>query len=276
MRRGSPGVSGLGAGPSYVLRMAPAVAGAALVAVCVGAVAATSSLAARGAVAPTHKRAAQDANAISPASAFSLPSTSACVRGRALVIQLRQPRRARWTKVTVLVNGPVFRTLRSSHITRTIRLTGLPAGRFVLSITATTSRGKSVRARRSYRACNGSEAPTIIEQPVSQTVPVGGFLKLEAKASAKPVPLVTWQVSPDLGKTWNALVAPTRESSSQIFHQVADGTAGAFSGYEYRAVFSNSAGTATTTAVMATTPVDQTSDFDGYSAFAPEGRTSRR
>ncbi len=246
---------------SRIGRARARLAAAALIAVCVSAVAAASSLAAR------------QAGAISPASAFGLPSAGACVRGRRLVVHLHQLRGVRWATVTVSVDGHVFTTLRRSHVTRTIRLTGLPSGRFVLSLTARTSRGTRVRTQRTYHGCSGSHAPKITKQPVSQTVPIGGFINLDAQAVANPVPLVVWQVSPDLGKTWKNLGKPVRASSSDIFQPVADGTAGAFAGYEYRAVFSNAAGSATTRAVMATTAVTKTTDFDGYTAYAPAGES---
>ena len=144
---------------------------------------------------------------------------------------------------------------------------------YAFTLTTTARNGAVARDHLQVVEASGFRAPRITKQPVSQTVAIGGFLTLAAAASADPVPSVVWQVSSDSGKAWRALGPPVRTSSYEGFVQVKPGTAGAFSGYEYRAVFTNSAGSTTTRAIMATTPVSETSDFDGYEAAAPAGQS---
>ena len=90
---------------------------------------------------------------ISAASAFVLPSAKQCVGDRELTIQLRTLPHVRWIGATVDVNGARFKTIKRSQLTRPVRLTGLPSGHFVLSITARTSTGRSVTATRTYQTC---------------------------------------------------------------------------------------------------------------------------
>jgi hypothetical protein len=91
--------------------------------------------------------------AISAASAFVLPSAQKCVSGRTLTIQVRKLPHVTWVGATVKVNGKRFKTIKRSQVTRPIKLTGLPTGKFVLAITAKTSDGRSVTAKRTYHTC---------------------------------------------------------------------------------------------------------------------------
>ena len=93
------------------------------------------------------------ASSISPASAFLLPPQSQCVGKRRLTVEVRNVPGVRWLVATIAVNGRHFKTITRSQITRPVTLTGLPTGRFVLSITAKTTRGRVVSATRTYRPC---------------------------------------------------------------------------------------------------------------------------
>ena len=82
-------------------------------------------------------------------------------------------------------------------------------------------------------------APVITTQPVSRTIPAGGTVTFSAGASGTPAPTVEWQVSIDGGKTWvpaPALQTPTFTGTPPAF----------LNGWEFRAVFSNSGGSAVT------------------------------
>jgi hypothetical protein len=84
--------------------------------------------------------------------------------------------------------------------------------------------------------------PEITVQPVSQTVPPGAPVSFAANASGKPTPTVRWQVY--VGASWTDV-----GSTSPVFTFTA---ALSDSGRRYRAIFTNSAGTATTAAATLT------------------------
>lgn len=91
--------------------------------------------------------------------------------------------------------------------------------------------------------------PYITGNPSSQTVTAGQLVSFLASAGGSPTPLVQWQVSSDGGKTFNNISGAT----SPILTLTNVTTA--LSGREYRAVFTNSAGTATSSAATLTVHV---------------------
>jgi hypothetical protein len=80
-------------------------------------------------------------------------------------------------------------------------------------------------------------APTVTTQPKSVTVNVGSSASFSAAASGVPSPSVQWQVSSNGGGSWSAIPGAT---SSTLSLSSVPGTA---AGNQYRAVFTNSAGT---------------------------------
>ena len=89
------------------------------------------------------------------------------------------------------------------------------------------------------------QAPVIIAQPVDQTVNQGETVTFAAEATGYPVPTVRWQVSTNGGGTWANLAGATQTTLS-FTATVSQ------NGYQYRAVFTNASGTATTTAATLT------------------------
>ena len=87
--------------------------------------------------------------------------------------------------------------------------------------------------------------PTVTTQPSAATVDIGGTATFTAQASGVPTPTVQWQVSNDGGVTFTDISGAT--STTYSFTPTA-----ADSGDEYQAVFTNIAGTATTSAVTLT------------------------
>ncbi len=83
-------------------------------------------------------------------------------------------------------------------------------------------------------------APTVTTNPSSHSVASGATVSFTAAASGTPTPIVQWQSSTD-GTTWSAVAGATSASYSFAATTAASGT-------QYRAVFTNSQGTATTTA----------------------------
>ncbi len=122
------------------------------------------------------------------------------------------------------------------------QVTSEPAAQAVAAVTAPASGG----------------APQVTSEPAAQTVAVGASATFTAAASGSPTPSVRWEVSSDGGGSWSELAGAT--STSYSF------TAGsAQNGYEYRAVFSNSAGSATTSAATLIV-AEESSNWSGYVA----------
>jgi hypothetical protein len=107
-------------------------------------------------------------------------------------------------------------------------------------------------------APESGDAPQITSQPASQTVAVDRSVTFTIAASGSPTPSVRWEVSSDRGGSWSDIAGATSTSYS-----FAAGSAQ--NGYEYRAVFTNSAGTATTNAATLTV-AEETGNWSGYAA----------
>ena len=90
-------------------------------------------------------------------------------------------------------------------------------------------------------ACEAAIAPVITTQPQSQTAYIGDAISFSAAASGDPGPSLHWQVSADGGATWTDIAGAT--ASPLIFTASFEQN-----GNRYRAVFTNSAGSATSDA----------------------------
>ncbi len=91
-------------------------------------------------------------------------------------------------------------------------------------------------------------APSITTQPADQTVAPGQSYSFGAAASGSPDPTVQWQVSTDGGSTFTNISGATTATYSAA-------AALADSGKQFRAVFTNGTGTATTDAATLTVAV---------------------
>jgi uncharacterized protein (TIGR03437 family) len=85
-----------------------------------------------------------------------------------------------------------------------------------------------------------TSAPAVTAPPSNQTVSDGLTATFTAAASGTPTPTVQWQVSRDSGTTWVNLVTGPNSPALGLTCAATD------SGSQYRAVFTNSLGTATT------------------------------
>ncbi|MGD1052128.1 MAG: hypothetical protein ABR947_13755, partial [Solirubrobacteraceae bacterium] len=103
-------------------------------------------------------------------------------------------------------------------------------------------------------------APLVTTQPAGENVQPGSPVTLAATASGTPAPSVQWQVSADGGTTWV-------DTASSFIASAAD------SGRQYRAVFSNAAGTVTTNPVTLTVAPLSTTNFSGYIDYAGSGQS---
>jgi phage tail sheath protein FI len=91
----------------------------------------------------------------------------------------------------------------------------------------------------------GAQAPAISANPANQSVALGTVATFNANANGNPTPTVQWQVSNDGGTTFTNIPGATGLS------YVVTATV-ALNNAEYQAVFTNSQGTATTTAATLT------------------------
>ncbi len=87
-------------------------------------------------------------------------------------------------------------------------------------------------------------APVVTTNPAAQTASAGATASFMAAAGGTPAPTVQWRVSTD-GSTWNNVSGATATTYSFTVTTAANG-------YQYRAVFTNSQGTATTSAARLT------------------------
>ena len=104
-----------------------------------------------------------------------------------------------------------------------------------------------------------SIGPAIVENPLSRTINPNHLTTFAASASGSPAPTQQWQVSTD-NTNWTNIPGATGPTY-QFVAQTTD------NGKRFRAVFTNSLGTATTVAallnVRSTFVVGQRADFDG-------------
>ncbi|EDY18045.1 Immunoglobulin I-set domain protein [Chthoniobacter flavus Ellin428] len=94
-------------------------------------------------------------------------------------------------------------------------------------------------------------APTVTTNPTATTVNAGATASFSAAASANPAATVQWQVSTDGGSSFNNVSGATSTTLSFT-------TTGTQNGNQYRAVFTNSGGSATTTAATLTVNIAPT------------------
>ena len=95
-------------------------------------------------------------------------------------------------------------------------------------------------------AAEANKAPTITKQPVSVTVEEGQNAVFEATASGVPTPTVKWQMSVNGGETWTTVSGGTSNQLTIVAAKTS------FSGRQYRAIFTNVAGKATSEAATLT------------------------
>jgi hypothetical protein len=131
-----------------------------------------------------------------------------------------------------------------------------------------------------------SRSPRITMEPKSQIGAEGTWVMFTAAASGAPTPRGVWQVSTDGGASWsNVPQADEIHRNNTVELEVGVdafgvngtgfvvGDAGSFSGYEYRVVFTNVAGSATTRPATLKASTWETASFAGYTDFAPSGES---
>ena len=90
------------------------------------------------------------------------------------------------------------------------------------------------------------QAPSITSNPTNQTVTAGNSVTFSASATGYPAPTVQWQFSTNIGSSWSNISGATSTSYT------VSSTTASQNGYRYRAVFTNSVGSATTASATLT------------------------
>jgi polymorphic membrane protein len=138
------------------------------------------------------------------------------------------------------LDGNVIAGATNSSVT--ITTGSLTPGAHTVEVTATGDCGSATQTA----TLNVNTAPTVTLNPVSQTKSPGENVTFTAAADGTPTPSVKWEVSTDGGANFNPI--PGATSTSLMFTvQASD------NGNQYRAVFTNDCGTATTSAATLTT-----------------------
>jgi len=131
------------------------------------------------------------------------------------------------------------------------------------------SAGTATTSAATLTVTAAGAAPQITEQPFAETVQSGTQASFTAAASGVPAPSVQWEASTNGGASWNNAAGSSATSPTYSFT-----TNLTESGYEYKAVFSNGGGTATTNTVTLTVnPVGPSITTQPTSQVATSGST---
>jgi alpha-tubulin suppressor-like RCC1 family protein len=119
-------------------------------------------------------------------------------------------------------------------------LSGDPTQTGSYSVTITATNGVGSPAAQSFTLAVGqATAPVVTLDPVDQSIHLGDPVTFTAAASGVPTPNVQWQISVDKGVTWINVSGATSTSISGVPILFVNG-------WEFRAVFTNFLGSATT------------------------------
>ena len=129
--------------------------------------------------------------------------------------------------------------------TDTLTITGAAAVMSGYQFEAIFSNGVGTAATTAHATLDVQTAPAVTANPTTQTVVGGGTATFTAAAGGNPAPTVQWDVSTDGVHDVIAIMGATLTTYS--FTATATDN-----DYQYEAVFSNAAGSATTTAASLT------------------------
>jgi sugar lactone lactonase YvrE len=124
----------------------------------------------------------------------------------------------------------------------TLTLTGVTTSQngYMYLAVFTNSVGSATSTAATLTVNSANSAPVVTTNPVSQTVPLGSSVTFTAAATGNPTPTVQWQVSTNGGAVFTNISGAT----STTFMLTA--VTASMNGNQYRAVFTNTAGSATT------------------------------
>jgi hypothetical protein len=141
----------------------------------------------------------------------------------------------------VSTNGGSSYTNISGATSTTLTLTGVNSSQngYLYRAVFTNSLGSATTAAATLSVLF---APSVSTNPTSSTVTAGSNVTFTAAASGNPAPSVQWQVSTDGGTTYTVIAGVTSTTLTLT------GVTTSQNGYKYRAVFTNSVGSTTTSA----------------------------
>lgn len=148
---------------------------------------------------------------VPPGEAFALPSVKKCHRG-SVVVRMRELDGARWTRLTVQVDGRRVLRVSRPRPGRAFRIRKLPGTPAVLAFTARAGDGRVAKVTRTYHPCAPGGKPEV-------TVPAGdppntlGVRDLVAGTGARARPrddrtvtvryvLATWSDGKEIDESW--------------------------------------------------------------------------
>jgi hypothetical protein len=133
----------------------------------------------------------------------------------------------------------------SGSFSTTFNIAGLATGTYAITYQYLGDATRFGAAGTGSGTLTVQAAPSILTNPASQTVVSGNSVTFAASASGYPTPTVQWQQSTN-GTTWTNIAGATGTTLTLT------NVTASQNGYKYRAVFTNSLGSATTTAATLT------------------------
>lgn len=141
--------------------------------------------------------------------------------------------------------------------------TALALAAVLLAVLAAGAAAREAGGGQGATPLTGTPAPKITQQPASVTVEEGSPASFTSSASNSPT--ISWEMSTDSGSTWHPIEGATSETYS------IPSTTTAMSGYEFRAVFTNAGGTATSKAATLTVTKAPQITLQPADAYVQEG-----
>jgi len=147
---------------------------------------------------------------IPPAKAFALPSVKECFRG-SIVVRMRALDDARWTRLTVAVDGTRVKRVTRPRPGRAIRIRKLPQKPSALTFTGRTNDGRVSEVTRTFHPCAPGRRPTVTvpagDPPTTLgvrdfVVGTGPRVRDGREVTVRYV-LVTWSDREEIDATWS-------------------------------------------------------------------------
>ena len=196
-----------------------------------------------------------------------LPSTKSCASGNASVT-VELPENLTSSTRIYLFYVTVRGTRGTSTARRVVVLERAPAtsGLAPVATNEPASQAVAPQAVAPQAVAPQAVAPVITMQPANVSVYPGNGASFSASASGNPIPSVQWQISTDGGSAWQDIAGASTASYVLVPYAAENDD-------EYRAVFTNAVGSATTNAATLTVEHISTYRFSGYFDFAPSGKS---
>jgi hypothetical protein len=176
--------------------------------------------------------------------------------------------------VAITLNGVTLPAMVSGggdsgggNFSATFNIAGLGTGAYPITYTYLGDAVDFTAASAGAGTLTVQAAPTIVTSPISQTVVSGTSVTLSATAMGYPVPTVQWQQSTN-GSNWSNISGATSPSYT------ISGATNSQNGYQYRAVFRNTLGSATTAAATLTVQYAPTVTTNPANATVNAGQTA--